>query len=193
MIWMEGRDPAGAHDCEINIKFHIPRAAPTILPTMGGAVCLFTVKDIAPWLSQYSPRPGRNVIIMLCHVTTIQEMEFHHSSYPLYFGSVFSFTLLERTPLLHSRCHQHCLQCHKHGRVHHLHHHRGGGETLWSWRVLTFKPHYSDSGRSYKSPCGAAAAAKNYPICISTDTIINIIINSIIIINDDHYDHHHHC
>ena len=66
-------------------------------------------------------------------------------------------------------------------------------EKLCGWRDLTFKPHYSDSGRSYKSPCGAAAAAKNYPICISTDTIINIIINSIIIINDDHYDHHHHC
>ena len=135
----------------------------------GGAVCLFTVKDIAPWLSQYSPRPGRNVIIMLCHVTTIQEMEFHHSSYPLYFGSVFSFTLLERTPLLHSRCHQHCLQCHKHGRVHHLHHHRGGGETLWSWRVLTFKPHYSDSGRSYKSRRWWLPA-KNCPICISLDS-----------------------
>ena len=60
-------------------------------------------------------------------------------------------------------------------------------EKLCGWRDLTFKPHYSDSGRSYKSPCGAAAAAKNYPICISTDTIINIIIsiiiNIIIIIN----------
>ena len=62
-------------------------------------------------------------------------------------------------------------------------------EKLCGWRDLTFKPHYSDSGRSYKSPCGAAAAAKNYPICISTDTIINIIL----IINDDNYDHHHHC
>ena len=87
MIWMEGRDPAGAHDCEINIKFHIPRAAPTILPTMGGAVCLFTVKDIAPWLSQYSTRPGRNIIIMLCHVTTLQEMKLHHSSYPLFLAA----------------------------------------------------------------------------------------------------------
>ena len=47
MIWMEGRPPPSAHDCEINIKFHIPRAAPTIL-LQGGAVCLFTVKDIAP-------------------------------------------------------------------------------------------------------------------------------------------------
>ena len=91
MIWMEGRDPAGAHDCEINIKFHIPRAAPTILPTMGGAVCLFTVKDIAPRLSQYSPSPGRNIIIIFCHVTTIQEMEFHHSSYPLFLWQRFQF------------------------------------------------------------------------------------------------------
>ena len=56
MIWMEGRPPPRAHDCEINIKFHIPRAAPTIL-LQGGAVCLFTVKDIAPSAFTIFPAP----------------------------------------------------------------------------------------------------------------------------------------
>ena len=120
-------------------------------------------------------------------------MEFHHSSYPLFLwqrfqfhtsGGVLHFCIIVVINIVYNVINM---------VVFIILIIIEEEEKLCGWRDLTFKPHYSDSGRSYKSPCGAAAAAKNYPICISTDTIINMIINSIIIINDDNYDHHHHC